>query len=81
MLIFTTGGAGVGKSHLSKATKFLNNTWNFYSGTADEREVLFLIPTGVAAPNIDCTITHADWGINTNSNGSTTVIRIVIRII
>lgn len=30
---------------------------------------MFLIPTGVAAPNIDCTITHADLGINTNSNG------------
>ena len=34
--------------------------------------MFFLIPTGVAAPNIDCTITHAGLGINPNSNGSPT---------
>ena len=58
--IDTTGGAGVGKSHLSKAiTKFLNNTFIFYSGTLDKRKILFLISTGVAVLSIGSTITHS----------------------
>ena len=67
--LFITGSAVVGKSHLVKIlTSFLTKTFNLYSGTPDQKKILLLAPTGVAALNIDGTTIHLGLGINQNCN-------------
>ena len=67
--LFITGGSGVGKSHLLKILiSFLTKTFNLYSGTSDNKKILLLAPTGVAALNIDGTTIHSGLGINPNCN-------------
>ena len=60
LYLFLTGGAGVGKSFLTKILyQYLTKTFSYRNSSLDKRKVLLLSPTGVAAVNIDGTTIHS----------------------
>ena len=70
--LLITGQAGLGKSHLMKATcMFLTKTFNLYSGSPDKPKVLILAPTGVATININGTTINSVLSIPPYVNGYT----------
>ena len=63
--LFTTGGAGIGKSHLRKIIYFsVTKTLMYRGGDRDKSRVLLLAPTGGAPVNIDGSAIHSGLGIN-----------------
>ena len=58
--LFITGGAGVGKSFLTKILyQPLTKAFSCRNSSLDKPKVLLLAPTGVAAVNIDETKIHS----------------------
>ena len=65
LYIFVTGGAGVGKSHLTKTIYMLLSKVLIYKGGEVEKpRTLLLAPSGVAAININGTTIHSGLRIN-----------------
>ena len=67
--IFTTGGAGVGKSHLIKTIYISCSKVLIYEGGELRKpRTLLLVPTGVAAININGITVHSGLRINVGGN-------------
>ena len=64
MHIFLTGSTGCGKSHLLTTIRhFLIKTLSYRVGTCDKDRVIVLVPTGVAAVNVERSTIHSALGI------------------
>ena len=70
--IFLTGGAGVGKSFLTKVTtEYFKRTWKTPGQNMDEHpSVVVTASTGRAAVNIDGTTLHSAFSLPVRDNGS-----------
>ena len=63
--LFTTGGAGAGKSHLRKIIYVsVKKALMYRGGDPDKSRVLLLVPTGGGVVNIDGNTIHSGLGIN-----------------
>ena len=70
LILFITGGAGVGKSRLIETcSPFLIKTFNSYTGSPEKAEVLLLAPTGFTAINILGTTVNSGLAIPMNIRG------------
>ena len=72
--IFLSGGAGVGKSFLTKViTEYFKRTWKTPGQNMDEHpSVVVTASTGKAAVNIDGTTLHSAFALPVRDNGSFT---------
>lgn len=66
-VVFVTGGAGTGKSHLTKAIQYeVNRLLSKMSDNPDDLHVLLTAPTGVVVFNINAETIHNSLAIGTD---------------